>query len=336
MKRNGEQIIDRIIGYLTLSLILLLCGLFIRDERGLRGFPFGWYHSGNVRFEWLILSLAVLLAVTVFAAVISAVIGGIIEPSVKEPKETNTDRLAVTTEVVSSPIEDINAEVHSGKKSGNRKIAAATHKQHEKKNDKNPAIIALSVAFAIFVLLATFFADDQSNYDDYDYEDTYDYDVTDYEDVISSTAYDALDRIAQGDYDIIYDLGAEDQAEYFEDLNISEIESFGYPYESEDDDGSVLSANAYILYEDGWGEDSDSDIYLAGVLVGYSEDQDQPDNAKVAGLSIYRFKTYDEYLTYYENEDDGTNNVLSWITPAECHNAGLTEMDGTFILNFFP
>ena len=330
MNNKSEKIIDRILGYLTLSIILLLLGLLFTDERGFRGFPFGWYHQPQyIRYEELIASFAALLALTICAAVISAIIGGIREPVMKEIKvkvpETNTLKPVVKSEKKEKASKEI---VRKEVKVPELKTLVKTTDKSKSGNKQGSiqkfAIIALTLA----VFGVSFFAsledeDYDSGYDDDTYD--YEYDLTDDTEFMSDTASEAVNLFCNGDYDSLSEIG---DTSRIEDVLISDryyYEQFDEPYMYSTDDAEQMVFR-YILHSDDF--DDEADWLLVGVLVETIYDEYPSENAKVTGMCVYDFQSYDDYQDY---QDDPSR----WITPAECHVIGKTDIDGSFILNVF-
>ena len=331
MNNKSEKVIDRILGYLTLSIIFLLLGLLIKDERGFRGFPFGWYHYPQyVKYDWFITSFIVLFAVTVCAAIISAVIGGIREPAMKVIKaktpETDTIKPVVRTVKKESISKDSRSKELKIPEVKTVLKQASKSSSEDKKGESiaKLAIIGITIAIFGFSFFASLYEDDyDSGYDDGTYD--YDYDLTDDTEFMSETASETVNLFRNGDYDSLSEIG---DTSHIEDVLLTgayDYEEFEEPYVYSTDDAEQMVFR-YILHNDDF--DQDADWLLVGVLVETSYDGEPSENAKTTGMCVYNFKSYDDYQDYLDDP-------ARWITPAECFVLGKTDIDGTFILNVF-
>ncbi len=328
---STESIIDRIVGHMTLAVILLLLGMLMRDQSGFKGFPFGWFHYPEyIKYDMLASSFLILLALTVFADIISTLVGRAKEPTMDEP--TRKEPEIVTTETTVIPArrefrsnDKVRKDLSSGKTKPLLKPADIGKIAAGKKNSakKLGPVIWVLVVISFFAVLGI---DDNENYDyGTDYDDTYDYDVTEDSDFSEDVALDAMYSLVSGDYDSLSEIGDTSSIDAALDLDGTEIEPFGDPYENSDSD-IEYTAYRYILYGDR--EDEDADLFLAGVLVENSYADGSDDNTRVIGMSIYYFRSYEEFQAYYDDP-------VRWFTPTECFNIGTTELEKTFVLNLF-
>lgn len=327
MKNKSEKIIDRIIGFLILSMILLLLGLLFRDSLGFRGFPFGWYHHPNyIRYELLIASFGVLLAVTICAAVISAFIGGIREPVMKDSMARSLEAkpLKPTVEPEETKVIVKDSKRKESKTPELKTLAKAANKGNSSKDNKSITKLII-LGIAVLFLFFSMFIDDDEDYDTGYDDGTYDYELTDDTEIMSEAASEAVYQFMNGDFDSLSEIGDTSTIDDHVFNDEAGYEEYEDPYMYSTDEIEQM-AFRYIVHDDA--SDEYSDAYLVGILVESSYDADTSVNAKVVGMSIYDFTSYDDYTDYLGNSS-------RWISSAECSVIGKTEIDGSFILNVF-
>lgn len=325
VRRNNkaESIIDRVVAHLTLVTLLVIVGLLFKDQMGFRGFPFAWFHVPDLaRYDRLITSFVVLLAVSVCADLIASAIGRIKEPAMKV-FESRTPSISAETAVM--PAERTEAE-RAGKQSGPRELKTLIQHANNTKTyrtnkgkKKLSALVWIVVAIAILSFIGGSVDDKDydTNYDDNTYEDSYDYTLTEISD-------DIIYLIKWGYYDDLSQLGDPTPVEEVGDLSGCEVECYKDQYFTTDDKKHAIFK--YMLYEDR--ENEDAAVYLVGLLIGGDVSETYPKDTKLEGFTIYKFSSYDEYKEFYESED---GEIL--IDKAKCVSLGEVEAENMFILN---
>ena len=335
-KRSGEPIVDRIVGHLTLAALLLLFGLLFKDQFGFRGFPLGWFHQPQfTRYDRLIASFLILLAVTVCADLISAAIGRIKEPAMRTTE--NKAPSGISAETIAVPVESTGRDsartaTNTARKADFRNIRKPVVNNRPagggKGKNKISALIWIVVGISILSFMGSviddndFDTDDSSDYDT-EYNDTNDYDPYEYY-TLRDIADDVIYHFKWGEYDDLSGLGDMKPFEDLGDLSTYHYELFKYQYYTTDDEKNAVFK--YVLYEDY--NDENADVYLAGVLLSGDVTEDYPKDTKAAGFTIYKFGSHDEFENFYDKED---GEVI--IDSLKCISIGETEAEGMFILN---
>ena len=325
VRRNNtaESVIDRIVGHLTLAALLLLFGLVFSDKWGFRGFPFGWFHAPQfTRYDRLIASFLILIAVTVCGDLIAAAIGRINEPSMKVVE--NKAPRSISAETVVVPTNKSRQE-STHRPAAPREVKTLVKPSADKRlpgnngKKKISALIWIVVAIAILSFIGGSVDDNDydTNYDDNTYEDSYDYTLTEISD-------DIIYLIKWGYYDDLSQLGDPTPVEEVGDLSGCEVECYKDQYFTTDDKKHAIVK--YMLYEDR--ENEDAAVYLVGLLIGGDVSETYPKDTKLEGFTIYKFSSYNEYKEFYESED---GEIL--IDKAKCVSLGEVEAENMFILN---
>ena len=322
-RTSSESVIDRILGCLILSALLLLLGLIHVDQWSFRGFPFGWYHtSGEIRYESMFASFAALLAVVTGAFILSAVIGRIKEPSLRtmsgissaeavrantpayEPKEVKTGYPRETVKTASSAVKKPAVrKPDGGEDSGLSKphkeirslldSAVNTASEDEEGPKKSFwSLIAFVIGLAV-IIIPVLIPDDSP--DDYYYDDD--------DTVLEYSAYDearykadeAIEWLQDGDEDALSSVGdvpSELPLEYLANTTGSYMWDY---FPSDDMEDRTQAVFRYVLFGYDYDEDEDEvtyddeedPVYLVAVLIEGDDLTGYPEEAYVSGISVY-------------------------------------------------